>query len=61
MRGTCRRQRPGSEIRYSKRSTTTYYIDTFGGEGEAQIPPFDAVAFDIGALWDINSPAGQAP
>ena len=35
--------------------------DTFGGEGEARIPPFDAVAFDIGALWDINSPAGQAP
>jgi hypothetical protein len=34
--------------------------DTFGGEGEARIPPFDAVAFDIGALWDINSPAGQA-
>jgi Uma2 family endonuclease len=33
--------------------------DTFGGEGEARIPPFDAVAFDIGALWDINSPAGQ--
>jgi Uma2 family endonuclease len=32
-------------------------IDTFGGEGEARSPPFDAVAFDIGALWDINSPA----
>ena len=35
--------------------------DTFGGEGEARIPPFDAVTFDIGALWDINSPTGQAP
>jgi Uma2 family endonuclease len=35
--------------------------DTFGGEGEARIPPFDAVVFDIGALWDINSPASQAP
>jgi Uma2 family endonuclease len=34
--------------------------DTFGGEGEARIPPFDAVTFDIGALWDINSPTGQA-
>ncbi len=35
--------------------------DTFGGEGEARIPPFEAVAFDIGALWDIDRPAGQAP
>ncbi|MBN2574579.1 MAG: Uma2 family endonuclease [Deltaproteobacteria bacterium] len=35
--------------------------DTFGGEGEARIPPFDAVVFDIGALWDINPPPGQAP
>ena len=31
----------------------------FGGEGEARIPPFDAVAFDIGALWDVNSPVGS--
>jgi len=31
---------------------------TFGGEGEARIPPFDAVAIDVGALWD--SPAGAA-
>jgi Uma2 family endonuclease len=35
--------------------------DAFGGEGEARIPPFDAVVFDIGALWDINTPAGRAP
>ena len=27
---------------------------TFGGEGEARIPPFDAVAIDVGALWDIK-------
>ena len=32
--------------------------DTFGGEGEARIPPFDAVAIDVGALWD--APAGTA-
>ena len=25
---------------------------TFGGEGEKRVPPFDAVAIDIGALWD---------
>jgi len=25
---------------------------TFGGDGEKKIPPFDAVAIDIGALWD---------
>jgi Uma2 family endonuclease len=31
---------------------------TFGGEGEARIPPFDAVAIDVGALWD--APAGAA-
>ena len=35
--------------------------DTFGGDGEARIPPFDAVTFDIGALWDVNSATGQAP
>jgi Uma2 family endonuclease len=29
---------------------------TFGGESEARIPPFDAVAIDVGALWD--APAG---
>jgi hypothetical protein len=31
---------------------------TFGGESEARIPPFDAVAIDVGALWD--APAGAA-
>ena len=30
---------------------------TFGGEGEKRIPPFDAVAIDIGVLWDISPPA----
>jgi len=34
---------------------------TFGGNGEARIPPFDAVAIDIGALWDISPPAPPAP
>jgi Uma2 family endonuclease len=34
---------------------------TFGGEGEARIPPFDAVAIDVGALWDIKPSAPQAP
>ena len=29
---------------------------TFGGGGEKRIPPFDAVAIDIGALWDISPP-----
>jgi Uma2 family endonuclease len=24
----------------------------FGGDGEMRIPPFDAVAIDVGALWD---------
>jgi Uma2 family endonuclease len=28
---------------------------TFGGDGEMRIPPFEAVAIDVGALWD--SPA----
>lgn len=32
---------------------------TFGGEGERRVPPFDAVAIDIGALWD--SPTGTHP
>ena len=31
---------------------------TFGGDGEMRIPPFDAVAIDVGALWD--SPVAQA-
>jgi hypothetical protein len=31
---------------------------TFGGKSEARIPPFDAVAIDVGALWD--SPAGES-
>jgi hypothetical protein len=26
---------------------------TVGGSGQARIPPFDAVAIDIGALWDL--------
>jgi len=26
----------------------------FGGAGEACMPPFDAVAIDIGALWDLT-------
>ncbi len=30
---------------------------TFGEAGEARIPPFDAVALNLGALWDI----GPAP
>ena len=36
-------------------------IGTFGGEGEARIPPFDAVAIEVGALWDIKPPAAQTP
>jgi hypothetical protein len=32
---------------------------TFGGEGEKRIPPFDAVAIDIGVLWDISPPTGS--
>ena len=31
---------------------------TFGGDGEMRIPPFDAVAIDVGALWD--SPISRA-
>jgi hypothetical protein len=34
---------------------------TFGGQGEARVPPFDAVAIDIGALWDLTPPPGAAP
>ena len=30
---------------------------TFGGEGEKRIPPFDAVAIAIGALWNMSPPA----
>ena len=29
---------------------------TFGGDGEMRIPPFEAVAIDVAALWD-NPPA----
>jgi Uma2 family endonuclease len=29
---------------------------TFGGEGQMRIPPFDAVAIDVGALWDSPAP-----
>jgi Uma2 family endonuclease len=34
---------------------------TFGGAGEARIPPFDAVALDVGALWDVSNPVVPAP
>ena len=34
---------------------------TFGGAGQAHIPPFDAVALDVGALWDVSPPAVPAP
>jgi Uma2 family endonuclease len=30
---------------------------TFGGDGEMRVPPFDAVAIDVGALWDSPAPA----
>jgi Uma2 family endonuclease len=33
----------------------------FGGEGEARIPPFDAVPIDVGAIWEIQAPAPQTP
>ena len=35
--------------------------DTFGGEGEARIPPFDAVAIDVGSLWDVLAGAAGEP
>jgi len=28
----------------------------FGGTGEARVPPFEAAAIDIGALWEISPP-----
>jgi Uma2 family endonuclease len=31
-------------------------VASFGGSTEARIPPFDAVAIDIGALWDLGAP-----
>jgi Uma2 family endonuclease len=34
---------------------------TFGGEGEARIPPFDAVAIDVGALWDLKPTTPPSP
>ena len=34
---------------------------TFGGEVEARMPPFDAVAIDIGALWDSPASATGEP
>jgi Uma2 family endonuclease len=34
---------------------------TFGGEGEARIPPFDAVAIDVGAMWDIGTTTPALP
>lgn len=33
----------------------------FGGDGEARIPPFEAVAIDVGAIWDIEAPSPQTP
>jgi Uma2 family endonuclease len=34
---------------------------TFGGDGQMRIPPFDAVAIDVGALWDSPVPSAKAP
>ena len=34
---------------------------TFGGDGEMRIPPFDAVAIDVGALWDSPPPQAKTP
>jgi hypothetical protein len=33
----------------------------FNLEAEARIPPFDAVAIDIGALWDSPASATGEP
>jgi len=34
---------------------------TFGGDGQMRIPPFDAVAIDVGALWDSPVPPATTP
>jgi Uma2 family endonuclease len=34
---------------------------TFGGEGEARIPPFDAVSIDVGVLWDLKPTTPPSP
>jgi len=34
---------------------------TLGGDGEMRIPPFDAVAIDVGALWDSPPPSAAKP
>jgi Uma2 family endonuclease len=31
-------------------------VGSFGGSTEVRIPPFDAVAIDIGTLWDVGDP-----
>ena len=34
---------------------------TFGGDGEMRVPPFGAVAIDVGALWDSPVGAPEIP
>jgi Uma2 family endonuclease len=34
---------------------------TFGGDGQMRIPPFDAVAIDVGALWNSPAPLATTP
>jgi hypothetical protein len=34
---------------------------TFGGDMQMRIPPFDAVAIDVGALWDSPAPPTTTP
>jgi Uma2 family endonuclease len=31
-------------------------VGSFGGSTKARIPPFDAVAIDLSALWDLGTP-----
>ena len=41
--------------------TTAPLLAPASGEGEARIPPFDAVAIDVGALWDIKPTTPPLP
>ena len=41
---------------FRREDTGWMWVATHGGEGEARLPPFEAVAFDVGAWWPEDEP-----
>jgi len=47
----------GTTLQVYRRAETLWTLVTsFGGDDKVRAEPFDAIEFDLGALWDLGSP-----